>query len=431
MDLRKELVKASTSPSSAKECLRIPFLLPVRPTRWQRIRAWWRAWWQRWHSPRIELQPPLRPARQKPFPQRPHHRRRQAVFAALATAPPDATTHELIAHVRAVTALGCSPKLIAAWKQENRKSDGEKKKWLALQLRLFLLLLALGYTLSIGPRARHVGAQEIVISPAPDATPETQTAHAPRLLRLKLTLHTAQELRVKAGDSVQSGDVLSDHRQARQRLLVQKRVLQTAAEHLHLQTRLTNESLRQLQSLGLALPPTTFAAERAALQRAETEAVATNRAVEIQQQKVPGVRDQVSGASLVALPRHLTPDTWHLIAQHETAKLTQAQDKQLLARAEMALHQARLTTAREVRAWEEQKHRVEITRQRLSIRSQQQQAEIERARLTAQMAEIELQLATLAEVRAPFAGTIKRIEWEEMNDEKLTVLVYLLVGGSR
>jgi multidrug efflux pump subunit AcrA (membrane-fusion protein) len=120
-----------------------------------------------------------------------------------------------------------------------------------------------------------------------------------------------------------------------------------------------------------------------------------------------------------------------LIQQHEEAKLTQAQDHQLLARAEIGLHQAKLTTAREARAWEEQKHRVEIMRQRLSVRSQQQQAAIEFARLTAQQAEIELQLAQLVEVRAPFAGTIKRIEWEEMKDEKLTVWVYLLVGGSR
>ena len=72
--------------------------------------------------------------------------------------------------------------------------------------------------------------------------------------------------------------------------------------------------------------------------------------------------------------------------------------------------------------------RVEVARQILSGRNQQQQIEIERARLTAQLAELHLQLANLTEIRAPFAGTIKRIEWEEMNDETITVLVYLAVG---
>ena len=77
--------------------------------------------------------------------------------------------------------------------------------------------------------------------------------------------------------------------------------------------------------------------------------------------------------------------------------------------------------------WDEQKHRVETMRQWLNARSQQQQAAIEGARLAAQLAEIELQLAQLAAVRAPFAGTIKRIEWEEMQDEKLSVVVYLAI----
>jgi biotin carboxyl carrier protein len=434
----------------------VPFLLPVRLTRWQSLQAWLRQLWHRWRVPQIKVQPPLEPARHKPFPQRPHHRRRQAVFAALATAPPDATTYELIAHVRAVTGLGCSPKLIVAWKRESRPGEGEKgrrgeagKRKMALQMRLFLFLLAWGC--AVGHLARHVGAQEITISPAPSATPEIQPllSHSPvpRLLRIKLTLSGTQELQVKAGDTVNAGDVLSDHQPTRQRWLVQKRALQAAAHCLQAQMRLTDEARQQLQSLSLALPSTNFAAERAAIQRAETEAIAVNRAVEIQRQKVAmggswwavagrekadvGTRETESGIRNSLLTDHQPPPTAHqaLIAEHEAAKLTQAQDKQLLALSEIEWHKAKLTTAREVRAWEEQKHRVEVTRQRLSARSQQQQGEIELARLTAQIAELDLQLAQLTVVRAPFAGTIKRIEWEEMTNEKLTVLVYLLVGS--
>jgi biotin carboxyl carrier protein len=429
--------------SSPKQRLRIPFLLPVHHTRWQAIRVWLRQLWQRWRTPRIGIQPPLQPARHKPFPNRPHHRRRRAVFAALATAPPDATTHELMAHVRAVTGLGCSPKLIAAWKQENRRGDGQmgrkgdgQKKWMALQMRLFLFLLAGGCAWSVGHLARHVGAQEIVISPAPSASPTishlpapTSNPASPRLLRLKLTLYSPHELRVKAGDSVHAGDVISDHGTVRQRLLVQKRALQTATSHLQTQMRLTNESLRQLQSLGLELPPITFATERAAIQRAETEAVAVQRAVEIQRARVATFASLVSMDTDDLPSRNAKRETRNLITAHETAKLRQANDKQLLAHSELELHKAKLTTAQETRAWEEQKHRAETTRQRLSVRSQQQQAAIERARLTAQIAELDLQLAHLIEVRAPFTGTIKRIEWEDMNNETITVLVYLAVGN--
>lgn len=93
------------------------------------------------------------------------------------------------------------------------------------------------------------------------------------------------------------------------------------------------------------------------------------------------------------------------------------------------MQRAKLTASRETRAFAEQQHRIEHTRQLLSVRSQQQQAAIEFARLRAQLAELDLQLTQLVEVRAPFGGTIKRIEWEEMNDETITVVVYLSVSN--
>ncbi len=436
------------------------------PTFWQRLQAWLRQLWQRWHTPRLVIQPPLQPGRHKPFPQRPHHRRRQAVFAALATAPPDATTHALITHVRALTGTGCSRKLIIAWRQERgnerraerdaaqeRQSD-TARRWRGVQLRLFLVCLLLGTTMKPWHPVASVAAQEITISPAPSASPTISNppspispSPTPRLLRIKLTLHAPHELRIKQGDTVKAGDLLSDQRQARQRLLVQKRSLASVAHHLQIQRQLTAQSLQQLNSLGLALPPNTFATEQAAITKAEAEAVAVNRAVEIQQQKVAvvggwwsvvgkekaEVRSQIADRGIQNFPPtgHRPPITDHqsFITAHETAKLTQAQERQALAHAEIELHKAKLTTAQETRAWEEQKHRVEITRQRLSVHQQQQQAAIERARLTAQIAELDLQLAHLIEVRAPFTGTIKRIEWEDMNNETITVLVYLSLGS--
>lgn len=451
------------SPGISSETQRAKHSLLLRfraePTFWQRLQAWLRQLWQRWYTPRLVIQPPLQPGRHKPFPNRPHHRRRQAVFAALATAPPDATIHALMAHVRALTGTGCSRKLIIAWRQtrgnerraerdaaQERQSD-TARRWRGVQLRLFLVCLLLGTTMKPWHPVASVAAQEITISPAPSASPTISNplspispSPTPRLLRIKLTLHAPHELRIKQGDTVKAGDLLSDQRQARQRLLVQKRTLASVAHHLQIQRQLTAQSLQQLNSLGLDLPPTTFATEQAAITKAEAEAVAVNHAVEIQQQKVAvvggwesevGSQKSERGIQNLFLTDHRPPTTDHhsLITAHEAAKLTQAQDKQWLAHSEIELHKAKLTTAQETRAWEEQKHRVEITRQRLSVRQQQQQAAIERARLTANIAELDLQLAHLIEVRAPFTGTIKRIEWEDMNNETITVVVYLLVGS--
>ncbi len=427
----------------------MPLLLPVR-TKFaplQALKAWLLQCWRRWRTKRIVIQPPLQPGRHKPFPQRPHQARRQSVFDALDAAPVEFTRRQLIAYVRIVTGVGCSEKLIAQWRKARRGDVGTRRHGAAeierqgranegrgaMGLLLCLALNACGTTTTLAPPP---SSTEITISPAPSEEPDISNLKSPisnppgpRLLRIKLTINAPHELQVKAGQHIEAGDVLSNHTQARQRLLVQKRALQTARHHLNTQMQLTTASLRQLNSLGLGLPPTTFAAEQAAIQRAEAEAVAVHRAVEIQRQRVSSYESLVSGETDALPYRNPKPEPRNLITAHETAKLTQAQERQLLAQAEIELHQAKLATAREVRAWDEQKHRVEVTRQLLNARSQQQQAAIERARLAAQLAEVDVQLAQLTEIRAPFAGTIKRIEWEDMHDEKIIVVVYLLLGS--
>jgi biotin carboxyl carrier protein len=450
---------------------RVPLLLPVRTkvAPWQTIKTWFHQLWQRWHTPLLRVQPPLQPGRHKPFSQRPHQARRQTVFAALDAAPAGLTRRQLIAHVRTVTGIGCSEKLITQWRQERagdgatrqardaakgRRADAVRRKRM-VQLRLFLVCAVLGATLKPWHPSLQVGAQEITISPAPSASPtianfpsQVSNPPGPRLLRIKLTLHSPRELRIKVGDEVNAGDVLSDQTNARRRLLLQKHTLESFAYHLQTQARLTAQSLQHLNSLGFHLPPASLAAEQAAITKAEAEAVAVNRAVEIQRQKIAVVGDwwPVIGKdtpSSLATERH-QPATSHrlpitnspppitdhqsFIIEHETAKLTQAQERQALAQADIELQRAKLTTAREARAFAEQQHRVDVTRQLLNARSQQQQAEIERARLTANIAELDLQLSHLTAIRAPFTGTIKRIEWEEMNNEKLTVVVYLSVA---
>jgi biotin carboxyl carrier protein len=426
---------------------RVPLLLPVRAkfAPWQTIKAWFYHRWQRWQTPRLRMQPPLQPGRHQPFPRRPHQQRRQTVFAALDAAPTGLTRRQLIAHVRAVTGIGCSEKLITQWRQEQRDEatngrtiDAVRRKRI-IQLRSFLLCVLLGATIKPWHPAHSVAAQEIIISPAPSAIPVIPYPATPRLLRIKLTLQNPRELQVKVGDEIQAGEVLSDQRLARQRLLVQKRTLAAVLHHLHTQQLLTAQSLQQLQSLGLDLPSTTFASEQAAIIKAQAEAVVVNRAVKIQQQKLAVVSDwwPVVGTGKAEVERRraelLTqqpPSTEYqsLITSHESAKLTHAQEQLAIAQSEIEWHKAQLLTAREARAFAAQQHRVEATRQTLSVRTQQQQAAIECARLAAQLAELNLQLAQRTAIRAPFAGTIKRIEWEDMNDETITVLVYLAVA---
>ena len=405
----------------------------TKPTIWCQLQTWCQQLWQRLQTPRIVVQPPLQPGRHKPFPQRPHQTRRNTVFAALDAAPVGLTRRQLIAHVRAMTGIGCSEKLITQWRQ-GRKREGEKAKtvttqrWRGVQLRLFLVCLLLGATLPPVPPVRAVSAQEITISPAPT---ETATPMTPRLLRIKLTINSPSDLLIKPDDEVKAGQVLTNRLHERQRLLAQRRILATQAQQIEAQRATAAASLALLQQRGATLPPRSFASEQAAITKAVAVAVAVQRAVEIQQLRVTSSASLVSGETDALISRNTQLETRNLITTHETAKLTFAQDAERQAAAEVALQKAKLTSAKETRAFAEKQHALELAKQLLTARQQEQHAIFARAQLLAQIAALDLQLAQLAAVCAPFAGKIRRIEYEDMHDQTLTVLVYLLVGSSR
>jgi hypothetical protein len=319
----------------------VPFLLPVRTQRtwWQTITTWLRQSWQRLRAPRPQVHPPLQPARHKPFPQRPHQRRRQAVFAALEAAPVGLTRRQLIAHVRAVTGVGCSEKLITEWRQTQRRAETKQRRggWgLLFCLGLSACTMA---TMPVAP-----AAPEITISPAPtdpsdvsNLNSQISKAQVPHLLRIQLTIHAARDLLVKSGDDIQAGQPLTNRSHERQRLLAQRRILESQAQQIAAQLTAAAASLALLKQRGAALPPLSFASEQAAITKAEAEAAVIARQVEVQRQKLSVVRDQVSATQQAAVPSHLTPNTWHLIESHETAKLTFAQDAARQANAEIAL----------------------------------------------------------------------------------------------
>lgn len=433
---------------------RVPLLLPVRTkvAPWQTIKTWFHQLWQRWHTPLLRVQLPLQPGRHKPVPQRPHQTRRNTVFAALEAAPVGLTRRQLIAHVRAVTGLGCSEKLITQWRQ-GRKSEGEKAKtvttqrWRGVQLRLFLICVLLGATLQPVPPVRAMIAQEITISPAPT---ETATPMTPRLLRIKLTINSPSDLLIKPDDEVKAGQVLTNRAHERNRLLAQRPILATQVQQIEAQRATAASSLALLEQRGATLPPISFASEQAALTKAEAEAAVTARKVEIQRQRIASFAVLVTSfESLVSSgerqvetqlltarnpkreTRNSALETRNLITEHETAKLTQAQDAERQANAEIALQKAKLTSAQEARAFAEKQHALELSKLLLTARQQQHQAILARSQLLTQIAALDWQLAQLAAVRAPFSGKIKRIEYEDMHDQTITVLVYLLVGSSR
>lgn len=390
-------------------------------------------------EPDIEILPPLAAGRTKPFAQRPHHKRRQLVRQVLAAAPPSLTDRQLIELIREQTGVGCSFRTICEWRKE-RRSEQEKVREnpttqiIAASLRpavIALLFCVVSLAASSCRPPQAVAAQSlsnfqspisnsqsdgIVITQPSETNEANAPQETPRLLQLKLTINAPADLLVKTGDEVKAGQALTNRSHERNRLLAQRRVLETQAQQIEAQLTTAAESLSLLEQRGADLPPISFASEQAAITKADAEAAIIARKVELQKQR------------LAALPA-VVPNGYdkQAVESHETAKLTQAQDAERQANAEIALQKAKLTSAQEARAFAEKQHALELSKQLLTARQQQQQAIIARSQLLTQIAALDLQLAQLAEVRAPFSGKIRRIEYEDMHDQTITVLVYLSV----
>jgi hypothetical protein len=426
-------------------------------------------------EPDIEILPPLAAGRTKPFPQRPHHQRRQLVRQVLDAAPPSLTDRQLIEFIREQTGIGCSFRTICYWRKQ-RGGDKEREGWGESKItpppvsappplllspsaalpspvsprvpRGAMLCLLLLLTISCRPSQPMAtmpplaAAQSLsnfqspisnspsdgIVIRQPSEPSETNVSQeTPRLLQLKLTINAPADLLVKTDDEVKAGQALTNRSYERNRLLAQHRVLETQAQQIETQLTTAAESLSLLEQRGADLPPLSFASEQAAITKAEAEAAIIARKVEIQRQRIASFESLVSGDADILPARNSKLETRNLVIEHETAKLTQAQDAERQANAETALQKAKLTNAQESRAFAEKQHALELAKQLLIARQQQQQAILARSQLLTQIAALDLQLSQLAEVRAPFSGKIRRIEWEEQHDQIITVVLYLSV----
>jgi hypothetical protein len=341
--------------------------------------------WRKDRAGQIEILPPLQQSRALPDPKRPHHRRVNEVRKALDSAPPGLSFRKLIVYVRRRTGTGASPKLIGRWRRGG----------------LVLVLVSM------------MGGGGNIANPIPAKA----EADRPHLIKVRLTITTANDLKVKTGEMIASGAVLADRRNDRQRLERQRQSLALSIKRLDTQTATINSSIKLLDQLNAAMPSPVFAAERAAIRSAETGAEAELRKVELQRRRATEIP--------ALLPEGNDRET---VAAHETIKLLQAVDVHRQSLAQVELAKAKFESAREAREFEMKRYSVEVTRQFLDARSRLQQAEIARAQLIAQMAAIDDRLEELSTVCAPFGGKVERISWEEQHDRTITVVVYLSVA---
>jgi hypothetical protein len=293
------------------------------------------------------------------------------------------------------------------------------------------------------------------LAPLPEIPERRKNQLEPRNIKIELTLSNPQDLKVKPGEHITAGQVLSDRADERNRLQVKKKQLQLSLEKLNLP--LTPIAQPKPIPEIAELPPVSYAEAEAAIKLHKQKLKEAEQAIALQQKKIDSL------TQLQASPSHWgtgggemasrgtegnlkgsTPNL-KLILSHEQAVLKNLEAARQQAQIQLELAQSQLTTAKENRAYAEYQRQLEQTRRAIALQQQQQaiqQTESERSRLLAEReyskAQIETQIQALdsqihqlSTVTAPYEGTIKKIKWTGQSDHNLTVELTLDVNSDR
>ena len=336
--------------------------------------------------------------------------------------------------------------------------------------RLGAITLILG-TLAIG----SLNAQSGSVSPSNSAALET-----PKRLKINLSLSDPTELKVREGDSVTRGQVLSDREADRSRLNRDKRENLLAIANVEKQIVPTLKPAPQMRDL----PPISYSVEETAIQLAELKLSQAQRnlstAVEVDPfitatARVDKARADVEGAfrdfelqqrkldavnGLKGLPPEMLTHETEKLRQVKTIlegkeaelkffqaeynqvegdrrkELTDLQSKVSIARGELEQAQSRLRAAKEQREMAEYEQRITVARRieeenqaAIAVSNQKLDREFKLAQLREQLSATEEKLNAIVQVKSPYSGSIKRVRFDKQTDGKLGVTLYLDTGG--
>jgi hypothetical protein len=306
-------------------------------------------------------------------------------------------------------------------------------------------------------------------------------ANQPKRLKITLTVNDPADLKIREGDRVVKGQILSDRDLERKRL---------SRERMATLITINKIEKTPLPTLKLApelreLPPVSFAIAESEIQQAELKFTQAQRNLQnalsydpfitakanidkaragieqaanefqLQQRKL----DTVNG--LKGLPpemlEHETEKLRQKQSQQETAQaqfdfynaeyrqieaqrsqsIGDLQNKVQLSRADLEVAQARLRQAKEDREAAEYGHRITLARRaeesnqaEIAIANQKLDREFKLSQLQEQLSSTEEKLNGIAQVKSPYNGVIKRIKTQRQADNTLTVTVTLTTESS-
>lgn len=234
------------------------------------------------------------------------------------------------------------------------------------------------------------------------------TDDLPNSIKINVFIGKRFDLKVKTGDKLKAGDVLTDRRDERAALVEQRK-------QLNLSLRQIAETLKATRKPFNELPNVSFNEQHSAIRRAETIVSNGRERANRQQTKLATMEKMNLTESVTA---------------HEQALLSQIEADLRAAQSESDLAKAQLKTAREKRRFDEFQNNVRVEKDTADYQKNLQIAAINSANINSQIVALDAQLQKLGTVRVPFSGTVTRINWEGQKDNEISVFIYFTVGDS-
>jgi hypothetical protein len=355
---------------------------------------------------------------------------------------------------------------------------GHCKAWSYVAATAIVVGLAgCGWFLSKDNSQPVIAQTTVITETAPAPRPQKLQ---PRTIKIDLTLTSPQDLKVKPGDEVTPGQVLSDRITERQRLLAQKKQLEISLKKLDLPIPEPTQP-KPIPALS-KLPPVSYQQEEANIALKQQELAEAERTIANQEEKIRQLRELLpetqplkaipansqgkqnlsematnsiplpkpeaevhreNESSITATQSKGVETPVALIIEHEQAVLEQLATARDKAKLQLDIAKSQLITAKEQRAHAEyqryleetkrvialQQQQIELERQRSIRAGQLQEREYSKAQIETKIQEVDNAIAQLSTVKAPYPGKIKKVKWTGQSDHNLTVTITLDVDN--
>jgi chromosome segregation ATPase len=279
----------------------------------------------------------------------------------------------------------------------------------------------------------NLKAQSPVSQPAVAQSPiaETEPTTSPRRLAITVKVQEPSDIKVQEGSVVKKGQVIAARDREKQRLESQKGQLTLSLQKLQSYTPLAPTPPQPVPAVK-ALPPTSYLEHEAEGEKTKAAIASVESEIETKKQEI---------AYLKELP-NLEP----IILEHEQAKLKQLKQKHTAAVRDYQLAVGKLQSAKNQRAYQEYQASLEAARRVEEVNQarssyERQLAEYQQrlgdrefhvAQVKAKLQEVENAIASLATVKAPYSGTVRRVKWlGQSPDGSLSAEITLMIAREK